>query len=189
MSLYRKSISIFICAQVFALALPQPAQAHDPVLDPNKYFGKAKIGYMAAQACPEICEKLFCYCGCDVTDEHDSLLDCFTTDHGVDCYICQEEAVIALKMKKEGKSLGEIQKAIDAKFEKMNPFDPTDKLKKYWSIRSYKPGSQDGASSAKSAKSSGAALSSGKNSTANPGKNAQPKSSGKSCCGGKDKRK
>ena len=63
-----------------------------PVLDPNKYFGKAKLGYAAAQLCPEICAKLFCYCGCDETDEHDTLLDCFTTDHGVDCHICQEEA-------------------------------------------------------------------------------------------------
>lgn len=158
-------------------------QAADPVLDPNKYFGKAKIGYMAAQACPEICEKLFCYCGCDVTDEHNSLLDCFTTDHGVDCYICQEEAVIALKMKKEGKSLGEIQKAIDAKYEKMNPFDPTDKLKHYWSIRSYKP----------DPKAKPAAQNTGKPASQNTGKNAQPKASvkgsGKSCCGGKAKQK
>lgn len=158
-------------------------QAADPVLDPNKYFGKAKIGYMAAQACPEICEKLFCYCGCDVTDEHNSLLDCFTTDHGVDCYICQEEAVIALKMKKEGKSLGEIQKAIDAKYEKMNPFDPTDKLKHYWSIRSYKP----------DPKAKPAAQNAGKPTSQNTGKNAQQKArataSGKSCCGGKTKQK
>ena len=86
-----------------------------PVLDPNKFFGHAKSGYAAAQLCPEICAKLFCYCGCDMTDDHDSLLDCFTTDHGVDCHICQEEALIALKMKREGKSMKQIQAVEKAK--------------------------------------------------------------------------
>ena len=109
------------------------------VLDPEKYFGKAKLGYMAARLCPEICEKLFCYCGCDVTDEHSTLLDCFTSDHGVDCYICQEEALIALKMKREGKSLAEIQKAVDLQYEKQNPFAPTDKLLRYQKERLWQP--------------------------------------------------
>jgi hypothetical protein len=103
-----------------------------PVLDPNKFFGHAKSGYAAAQLCPEICAKLFCYCGCDMTDDHDSLLDCFTTDHGVDCHICQEEALIALKMKREGKSMKQIQQAIDIMFEKEYPFDePTAVIQKY----------------------------------------------------------
>lgn len=120
-----------------------------PVLDPNKYFGKAKLGYAAAQLCPEICAKLFCYCGCDETDEHDTLLDCFTTDHGVDCHICQEEALIALKMKRDGKSLAEIQQAVDKAFEKQYPFDEVSaKFQKYKDSRLYKAAA--GASSAKS---------------------------------------
>lgn len=120
-----------------------------PVLDPNKYFGKAKLGYAAAQLCPEICAKLFCYCGCDETDEHDTLLDCFITDHGVDCHICQEEALIALKMKRDGKSLAEIQQAVDKAFEKQYPFDEVSaKFQKYKDSRLYK--APAGASSAKS---------------------------------------
>src|SRR5579871_413239 len=55
------------------------------VLDPEKFFGDAQVGYQAAQQCPEIIAKLFCYCGCDISDSHTSLLDCFTTDHGADC--------------------------------------------------------------------------------------------------------
>ncbi|MBX9939313.1 MAG: PCYCGC domain-containing protein [Candidatus Obscuribacterales bacterium] len=110
-----------------------------PVLNPEKYFGKAKLGYMAAQRCPEICAKLFCYCGCDVTDEHGSLLDCFTSDHGVDCYICQEEALVALQMKKDGKSLAEIQKVIDQSYEKQYPFDATEILLKYRRERLWQP--------------------------------------------------
>ena len=112
-----------------------------PVLDPNKFFGHAKSGYAAAQLCPEICAKLFCYCGCDMTDDHDSLLDCFTTDHGVDCHICQEEAHIALKMKREGKSMKQIQQAIDIMFEKEYPFDePTAVIQKYRKNRLWQPG-------------------------------------------------
>jgi len=112
-----------------------------PVLDPNRFFGHAKSGYAAAQLCPEICAKLFCYCGCDMTDDHDSLLDCFTSDHGVDCHICQEEALIALKMKREGKSMKQIQQAIDVMFEKEYPFDePTAVIQKYRKNRLWQPG-------------------------------------------------
>ena len=132
-----------------------------PVLNPEKYFGKAKLGYLPAQRCPEICAKLFCYCGCDVTDEHGSLLDCFTSDHGVDCYICQEEALVALQMKKEGKSLAEIQKVIDQSYEKQYPFDATEILLKYrrerlWQPQTEKPSSQGKAPGNKETKKSGA---------------------------------
>ena len=105
------------------VAAAEVVAGEKPVLDPEKYFGKAKAGYMAAKACPEICAKLFCYCGCDLTDEHNSLLDCFTSDHGVDCYICQEEALVALKMKEQGKGLAEIQKVVDLAYTKEYPWD------------------------------------------------------------------
>lgn len=181
-----------------------------PVLDPNKFFGHAKSGYAAAQLCPEICAKLFCYCGCDMTDDHDSLLDCFTTDHGVDCHICQEEALIALKMKREGKSMKQIQQAIDIMFEKEYPFDePTAVIQKYRKNRLWqpgtvktldKPGSAPGTNSAKAGQAPGkstqsasgkAAPASGKtasNSSGKPllGKNGQPVGA---CCAGHSKEK
>lgn len=181
-----------------------------PVLDPNKFFGHAKSGYAAAQLCPEICAKLFCYCGCDMTDDHDSLLDCFTTDHGVDCHICQEEALIALKMKREGKTMKQIQQAIDIMFEKEYPFDePSAVIQKYRKNRLWQPGtvktlgkagSAAGTNSAKAGQASGnstqsasgkAAPASGKtasNSSGKPllGKNGQPVGA---CCAGHSKEK
>lgn len=163
-----------------------------PVLNPEKYFGKAKLGYMAAQRCPEICAKLFCYCGCDVTDEHGSLLDCFTSDHGVDCYICQEEALVALQMKKEGKSLAEIQKVIDQSYEKQYPFDATEILLKYrrerlWQPQTEKPSSKGKAPGNKETKKSGADKDLGNTSSA-MGKRALPSGSASGanlggCCG------
>ncbi|MGD9679626.1 MAG: CYCXC family (seleno)protein [Candidatus Obscuribacterales bacterium] len=102
------------------------------VLDPEQYAGQVKAGYAAARQIPEIVEKLFCYCGCDLTDCHGSLLDCFTSDHGVDCHICQEEAIIALRLHQKGKSLAYIQKKIDKKYEKEYPFEiESNTLKKY----------------------------------------------------------
>jgi hypothetical protein len=86
------------------------------VISPDKIPFHARAGYAAAEKTPGICSKLFCYCGCDETDSHRSLLDCFTSDHGIDCSICQDEAVIALRMKNDGKSLAEIQRAIDTRF-------------------------------------------------------------------------
>ena len=85
---------------------PRPVASKDEpksVLPAGQFFGQAAVGYQAAQQCPEIVAKLFCYCGCDLSDEHTSLLDCFTSTHGADCPICTDEAVIALQMKKQGK--------------------------------------------------------------------------------------
>jgi len=102
------------------------------VLPPNKFFGRAALGYSAAKQAPEVCAKLFCYCGCDLTDSHANLLDCFTCEHGVDCQICQEEAIIGLRMKREGKNLYTIQKAIDRAFSDQYPWDkPSAQLLEY----------------------------------------------------------
>lgn len=115
------------------------------VLPAGQFFGQAAVGYQAAQQCPEIIEKLFCYCGCDETDQHTSLLDCFTTTHGADCQICTDEAVIAARMKKEGQSIAEIQKAVDEKYAKEYPFEnESAALKKYRaSVARAKPAASD----------------------------------------------
>ncbi|HEY9733274.1 MAG TPA: CYCXC family (seleno)protein [Drouetiella sp.] len=111
---------------------PQLANGSKTVLPAGKFFGQAAVGYQAAQTCPEVIAKLFCYCGCDMTDKHSSLLDCFVTEHGADCQICTDEAVIAAQMKKDGKSIAEIQKAVDDKYSHEYPFqDASPALKKY----------------------------------------------------------
>ena len=102
------------------------------VISPEKFSGEIAAGYKAAQKARDICSKLFCYCGCDLTDEHVSLLDCFTSMHGVDCAICQEEAIIALHMKEQGKPLGLIQKTIDEKYASQYPWEePSLALQQY----------------------------------------------------------
>lgn len=110
----------------------------EKVLDPSRFFGQAMIGYAAAKNAPEVMVKLFCYCGCDITDSHISLLDCFTSIHGVDCHICQEEAVLALKMTRDNKPVAEIQKLVDETYSSNYPFEedsPT--YKKYKATKLY----------------------------------------------------
>lgn len=131
-------ITLAVCASVLLSqgAAQSEESKRGEVLDPEQFSDPTQIlvkkGYTAAKAIPEICAKVFCFCGCDITDKHSSLLDCFTSDHGVGCPICIEEALIALSMHKKGKSLCEIQYAIDRRYEKQYPFDsPSENLKKY----------------------------------------------------------
>lgn len=93
-----------------------------PVLDPGKFYGAAAMGYASAKAAPQVMAKLFCYCGCDISDAHSYLIDCFTSIHGVDCHICQEEAVLALRMHRDGASISDIQKRVDQEYSKQYPF-------------------------------------------------------------------
>lgn len=198
------SAALALGAEVKAVGADQAAvqaeihgAAPAPVLDPEKFFGNAKAGYMAAKEAPDVCLKLFCYCGCDLTDEHNSLLDCFTSDHGVDCHICQEEALIGLKMKRQGKSIAEIQKAVDIMFYKQYPFDEVSPaLKKYRTERLWK-----GTEATVQGQAGGGSSGGGSSGAAGPGsgpaaarKRGSPKksSAGKSakagsCCSGHSK--
>lgn len=157
------------------------------VLPAANYVGKVRLGYMAAAAIPDICEKLFCYCGCDYTDEHGTLLDCFTSIHGEDCTICNDESILALKMHKAGCSLADIQKEIDLTYMIQYPFrvddrknapaTPSEALLAYWKSREWKPTAEEDA------------FIKGNYKPVLPGHRAQAVTAGKKggCCAGKKK--
>jgi hypothetical protein len=50
-------------------------------LDPAQFTGRTARAYQAAAQIPEVLEKVFCYCGCDVIAGHSSDLDCFRDKH------------------------------------------------------------------------------------------------------------
>ncbi len=113
------------------------------VFTPDKNsVGQVKIAYMAARQIPVICTKLFCYCGCDGTEDHTSLFDCYKDNHSVDCDYCKGEAVLAFKMNKKGCSIADIQKAVDLNWGPHYPWykEPSDTIKKYWKTRLWAPG-------------------------------------------------
>src|SRR5579872_4272920 len=103
--------------------LREPGKA---VLGADHFFGKVAASYEAAKEIPDTCCKLFCYCGCDQIDGHTSLLDCFASDHTETCPVCQDEVLKALRLKKLGKQIGEIQQSVDREFDKEYPWnEPT----------------------------------------------------------------
>ena len=59
-------------------AMPLPA-----VLDPKQFSNPSVVkAYSYAKEIPEIYSQQPCYCNCDASNGHRSLLDCFATNHG-----------------------------------------------------------------------------------------------------------
>jgi hypothetical protein len=52
-----------------------------PTLSPTLFVGKAATTHQIAQDIPDILDQLYCYCGCDKTSGHRSLLSCYTDGH------------------------------------------------------------------------------------------------------------
>jgi uncharacterized protein with PCYCGC motif len=59
---------------------------------------------------------LHCYCGCDKTDGHKNLLDCFRDTHGSTCAICCGEARDAEAMAGRGMPIEQIRDALRARY-------------------------------------------------------------------------
>lgn len=54
------------------------------VLDPNQFTSPVVVkAYQYAKELPEIFAQQPCYCYCDASEEHKSLLDCYATTHSV----------------------------------------------------------------------------------------------------------
>ena len=53
-----------------------------------------------------------CYCYCDRSVGHKSLLDCYASLHGTQCDICQKEAILAYQQTQKGKTPVQIRAAI-----------------------------------------------------------------------------
>lgn len=67
---------------------------------------------------PQVVDGIRCQCGCAESKDFYSLLTCF---EGADamarhCAICQGQARLAHRMHKQGKSLDEIRKGVDARY-------------------------------------------------------------------------
>jgi len=85
-------------------------------LDPNQFIGPVKQAYTIAEKNPALLAQLHCYCGCDKSEGHQSLLDCYRSRHGASCEICTEEALLAERMSEQGSPVEQIRDAIRRKF-------------------------------------------------------------------------
>ncbi len=118
---------VAIAAAAYISNTSQPSDAQlaasgDPAaklritLDPANFQGTVREAYEVAEKDPALLAQLHCYCGCDVTDGHKNLLDCFRDTHGSTCAICCGEARDAEKMATSGMPVEQIRDALRARY-------------------------------------------------------------------------
>jgi hypothetical protein len=93
-------------------AYSQAAQTLRGTLDPDQFVGQVKTAYQIARRDPALLMQLHCYCGCDRTDGHKNLLDCYRDTHGANCAICVGEAIEAEQLAKQGMPVEKIRDAL-----------------------------------------------------------------------------
>jgi hypothetical protein len=94
--------------------LPKP---NVTTLDPAKFSGRTRSAYEAAREVPEVLAQLPCYCGCMMSGfNHRNNLDCFHDEHGVECTMCQDIALDARDMYKNGFEIARIREVVKERY-------------------------------------------------------------------------
>jgi hypothetical protein len=73
----------------------------------------ALVAYYLASQIKETLYQVPCYCPCNKSEGHQSLLDCFADKHGSKCVTCQREAVFCYLQTKKGRTPAEIRQAME----------------------------------------------------------------------------
>jgi len=83
-------------------------------LDPAQFRNdaKAQAAYQVARDMPEVLEQLPCFCGCMAHFGHKNNLFCFSDTHGAGCDLCENIALDARDMHKQGLSTEKIKEKI-----------------------------------------------------------------------------
>jgi len=92
------------------------ATAQRVTLDPGLFVGEVKQAYQIAARNPALLAQLHCWCGCDRTDGHKNLLDCYRDTHGSHCAICTGEAIEAQQLADQGMPVEKIRDALRDRF-------------------------------------------------------------------------
>lgn len=69
--------------------------------------------YILAARVKKILYQQPCYCHCDRSQGHKSLLDCFASKHGAGCGVCIREAVYSYEQSRQGKTAAQIRAGIE----------------------------------------------------------------------------
>jgi uncharacterized protein with PCYCGC motif len=94
-------IALPLILGLYALLQAEPAKNSTPPAKPNKapasaakretlptplpadrFQGRVREAYKVAAEIPDVLAGVACYCGCDKSQGHRNLLDCFVDDHG-----------------------------------------------------------------------------------------------------------
>lgn len=124
------ALSVVLTSNLLAAAASLP-----PV---SKFKGYTRDAYAAAHKHTALAAQLFCYCGCDNTKKHRTLLDCFRNEHAAHCGICQDEMIRAAGYKSSGMSNKQIAAKIDQEFQSRYPFKTqSGALKRYHALHGH----------------------------------------------------
>jgi hypothetical protein len=96
--------------------VPPSKSSLGPTLDPSSFTGITRDAYRAAREIPVTLAQLPCYCHCDQGFGHKSLYSCYEDDHAAHCDVCVREALLALKLEKEGMTPAQIRDTIVAQY-------------------------------------------------------------------------
>jgi hypothetical protein len=69
--------------------------------------------YILAARVKKVLYQQPCYCHCDRSQGHKSLLDCFASEHGAGCGVCMREAIYSYEQSRKGKTAAEIRAGIE----------------------------------------------------------------------------
>lgn len=91
-----------------------PTEALPDTLDPARFDNPVvKNAYALAGKVKKVLYQEPCYCHCDHSQGHGSLLDCFTSTHGSMCNICIGEALYSYEQTRKGKTAAQIRDGIE----------------------------------------------------------------------------
>jgi hypothetical protein len=90
-----------------------PQDALPPTMDPAQFAEmQTANAYVVAGRIKKVLYQQPCYCHCDRSQGHGSLLDCYVSSHATGCQICQKEAFYSYEQTRQGKTPAQIRAGI-----------------------------------------------------------------------------
>ena len=86
-----------------------------PTMSPGLFTDPViRNAYAAAARVKKVLYQQPCYCYCDRSQGHGSLLDCFANKHGSECETCILEALYTYEQSRKGKTPAQIREGIES---------------------------------------------------------------------------
>lgn len=90
-----------------------PAGALPPTMSPDNFSDPVvQNAYTLASHIKKVLYQQPCYCHCDRSQGHESLLDCFVSKHGAGCDTCVREDLYSYEQTRKGKTPAQIRAGI-----------------------------------------------------------------------------
>jgi Protein of unknown function with PCYCGC motif len=90
-----------------------PTGALPVTMSPDNFSDPlAQNAYAVAARVKKVLYQQPCYCHCDRSQGHESLLDCFVSKHGAGCGVCVREDLYSYEQTRKGKTPAQIRAGI-----------------------------------------------------------------------------